>query len=379
MPSPIGSEKRSGDKPDLKNLTLAEMEAFLSRLGKEKYRARQIFKWLYRKGVDRFDDMTDLARSFREEIPALARIGTLDLTDSQTSRDGTKKFLFTLEDGLTVESVLIREKNHWTLCVSTQAGCRMGCRFCLTGRFGLKRNLRPGEIAGQATTLRFRTPEGPDIRNIVMMGMGEPLDNYENVLTAIGILTDDSGPAFSGRRITVSTCGLVPGIAPLSRDATVNLAVSLNAPDDETRTRLMPVNRKYPLKALLAACRAYEMPLRRRITFEYILMEGVNDSVDQAEKLARLLRGIRCKINLIPFNPFPGSEFHRPSENRIDAFRNALIRHQYTAIVRASKGGDILAACGQLSGKVDPAGTVLTPPSRSVRNGENDGKKGKEG
>jgi len=227
----------------------------------------------------------------------------------------------------------------------------MGCRFCLTGTFGLKRNLRPGEIAGQATALRFRTPEGPDIRNIVMMGMGEPLDNYDNVVRAIRILTDDSGPGFSSRRITVSTCGLVPGILPLSRDAAVNLAVSLNAPDNETRSRLMPINRKYPLETLLAACRDYEMPLRRRITFEYILMGGVNDSMEQAGKLARLLQGVRCKINLIPFNEFPGSEFRRPPDDRIDAFRNVLIDHRYTAILRASKGADILAACGQLSGR----------------------------
>jgi len=351
MPSPNVSGTSSGDKPDLKNLTLAELEDFLSRLGKEKYRARQIFKWMYRKGVDRFEEMTDLARSFREEIPSAARIGALELAEGKTSQDGTRKFLFILEDGLTVESVLIREKNHWTLCVSTQAGCRMGCRFCLTGTFGLKRNLRPGEIAGQATALRFRTPEGPDIRNIVMMGMGEPLDNYDNVLKAIRILTDDSGPGFSSRRITVSTCGLVPGILPLSRDAAVNLAVSLNAPDNETRSRLMPVNRKYPLETLLTACRDYEMPLRRRITFEYILMGGVNDSMEQAGKLARLLRGVRCKINLIPFNEFPGSEFRRPPDDRIDAFRNVLIDHRYTAILRASKGADILAACGQLSGR----------------------------
>ena len=351
MPSPIVLETKLRDKPDLKNLTLAELEEFLSRLGKEKYRARQIFKWMYRKGVDRFEDMTDLARSFRDEIQSLGRIGTLELTESRTSRDGTRKFLFTLEDGLTVESVLIREKNHWTLCVSTQAGCRMGCRFCLTGTFGLKRNLLPGEIAGQATSLRFRTPEGPDIRNIVMMGMGEPLDNYKNVLKAIGILTNDIGPGFSGRRITVSTCGLVLGILPLSRDASVNLAVSLNASDNETRSRLMPVNGKYPVETLLAACRDYEMPLRRRITFEYILIGGVNDSVEQAEKLARLLRGIRCKLNLIPFNEFPGSEFRRPSDDRIDAFRKVLIDHRYTAILRASKGADILAACGQLSGR----------------------------
>lgn len=354
MPSQNVSPENSGDRPDLKHMTLPEMEEFLSHLGREKYRARQVFKWMYRKGTVRFEEMTDLARSFREEISSLARIGTVEIADSTTSRDGTRKFLYTLEDGLTVESVLLRERNHWTLCVSTQAGCRMGCRFCLTGTFGLKRNLRPGEITGQVTALRLGIPEGPDIRNLVLMGMGEPLDNYDNVLRAIRILTDDCGHGFSNRRITVSTCGLAPAIPDLSRDSAVNLAVSLNAPDDETRNRLMPINRKYPLAALLAACRDYEMPLRRRITFEYILIKGVNDSVAQAQELARLLRGVRCKINLIPFNEFPESEFRRPADEEIEAFRNVLVDRNFTAIVRAGKGLDILAACGQLSGRRRP-------------------------
>lgn len=354
MPSPNVSRESSGDRPDLKNMTLPEMEGFLSGLGREKYRARQIFKWIYQKGAVRFEEMTDLARSFREEIASLARIGSVEIIESRTSRDGTRKFLYALEDGLTVESVLLRERNHWTLCVSTQAGCRMGCRFCLTGTFGLKRNLLPGEITGQVTALRLGIPEGPEIRNLVMMGMGEPLDNYDNLIKAVRILMDDCGHGFAGRRITVSTCGLAPAIPALSRDAPVNLAVSLNAPDDDTRSRLMPVNRKYPLETLLASCRDYEMPLRRRITFEYILMKGVNDSVEQAGELATLLRRVRCKINLIPFNEFPGSEFRRPSDDRIEAFRNVLIERNFTAIVRAGKGLDILAACGQLSGRRRP-------------------------
>ena len=232
----------------------------------------------------------------------------------QTSQDGTKKVLFRLEDGCFIESVLIPGKNHWTACLSTQVGCRMGCKFCLTGRQGLKRNLQPAEITGQLTRLQFQTPEGPDINNIVLMGMGEPLDNYENVLKAITIITSDPGPGFSNRKLTLSTCGLAPLIGQLGKDISINLAVSLNAADNKTRSALMPINKKYPLAALLAACRDYPMPGRRMLTFEYILMAGVNDSPADAEKLARLLKGIHCKINLIAFNEFPDVEIPDPQD-----------------------------------------------------------------
>ena len=335
---------------DLKNMTLEEIATFISRQGKEKYRARQIVKWLYQYGATSFDEMTNISKKCRAELRETARISSLPIEKAQESVDGTKKFLFRLEDGYCIESVLIREKNHWTICISTQAGCNMGCRFCLTGKYGLKRNLLPSEIVNQIMCLRFNTPEGTNIKNIVMMGMGEPLANYENVLKAIDIITTDACAAFSTRRITVSTCGIAPMIEKLGQDSSVNLAVSLNAPDDDTRSHLMPINRKYPLKTLLEACRNFPMPRRRRITFEYILIDGVNDSVEQAEQLAALMRGVRCKFNLIPFNEFPGSDFKTPSEKRIDDFRNVLIRHNYTAVIRASKGRDILAACGQLRG-----------------------------
>ena len=338
------------DTPNLNGMSLDEIEGFIARLGKKKYRARQIMKWIHRSGAVSFDEMTNLSKAFREEISTLARITRPVIEEIQESEDGTKKVLFRLEDDCLIESVLIRERNHWTQCISTQAGCAMGCRFCLTGRHGLKRNLLPSEIVGQVTSLRFNTPEGDDIKNIVMMGMGEPLANYENVLTAIGIITSDTGPGFSKRKITVSTCGITPMIRRLGEDASVNLAVSLNAPDDRRRTYLMPVNKKFPLKGLIDACRHYPMPRRRMITFEYILMDGVNDSAQDARELASLLRGVHCKFNLIPFNEFPGSDFKRPPDKKVRAFQDILIQEHYTTMTRPSKGGDILAACGQLSG-----------------------------
>jgi len=337
------------DKPNLKDMSLTEIEDFIASLGKEKYRAKQIVKWLHQHGATTFGEMTSLAGDFRTRLSEIARIGQPEIVKIQTSQDGTKKILFKLEDGLFIESVLIPGKNHWTLCVSTQAGCRMACSFCLTGKHGFRRNLLPSEITGQITMLRFNTPEGKDIKNIVMMGMGEPLDNYENTLKALGIITSELGPVFSQRRVTISTCGLTPMIRRLGKDICVNLAVSLNAPDNETRSLLMPVNRKYPLEGLLKACRDYPMPRRRRLTFEYVLMEGVNTSADDAERLSRLLRGIRCKLNLIPLNEFPGSPFKTPSEEDVNTFREILIKHHYTAIIRAGKGSDILAACGQLA------------------------------
>jgi len=342
--------KNYHDKPNLNDLSLDEIEGFIARLGKEKYRARQIMKWIHRSGVTTFDEMTNLSKVFREEIQKLARISLPLIEEIRESKDGTKKALFRLEDGCFIEGVLIRERNHWTQCVSTQAGCAMGCRFCLTGRYGLERNLSPSEIAGQITALRFNTPEGSNIKNIVMMGMGEPLANYKNTLKAIDIITSDAGAGFSKRKITVSTCGITPMIRRLGEDVSVNLAVSLNAPDDRRRSYLMPVNKKFPLKGLIDACRDYPMPRRRMITFEYILMDGVNDSEEDAKMLASLLREVHCKFNLIPFNEFPGSEFKRPPDKRVRAFHDILVQEHYTTMTRPSKGDDISAACGQLRG-----------------------------
>jgi 23S rRNA (adenine2503-C2)-methyltransferase len=344
-------EKKYPVKPNLKDMSLEEIEVFISNFGKEKYRARQLMKWLYQLNAGSFEEMTNLSKAFRIQIQELARIADPEIERTQISKDGTKKILFRLEDGLFIESVLIPGKNHWTICVSTQAGCRMGCTFCMTGKQGFTRNLLPSEITGQITMLRTNMPEGDNIKNIVMMGMGEPLANYENTVKAIRIITSDFGFGFSNRKITVSTCGIAPMIGQLGKDICVNLAISLNAPDNETRSALMPVNKKYPLETLLAACRNYPMPGRRMLTFEYILIAGINDSPEDARKLAQLLKGIRCKLNLIAFNEYPGSTFRTPSEEKIKAFQHVLLNLHYTSIIRVSKGSDILAACGQLSGQ----------------------------
>ena len=336
--------------PNLLDFTMEEMETFISALGKEKFRAPQIMKWLYQSGSITFEQMTTLSRDFRTKLSKIARIDRPQIVKIQESKDGTKKALLRLEDGLYIESVLIPGKNNWTICVSTQAGCAMDCKFCFTARQGFKRNLKPSEIVGQLVTMRFETPEGPDIKNIVMMGMGEPLANYNNILKAIKNFTCDFGMGFSNRKITVSTCGLAPQIIQLGKDICINLAVSLNAHDNETRNRLMPINKKYPLEILLDACRRYPMPGRRLLTFEYILIDGINSSVQDAKKLAALLKDLRCKLNLIVFNEYPETSFKSPSLKTVKDFQQTLIDHHYTTMLRKSKGCDILAACGQLSG-----------------------------
>ncbi len=344
-------QNQASSKVNLKDLSLKDLERFLATLGKEKYRAGQIVRWLYQQGATSIAEMTNLSKHFREKLEAVATVSSLEIVTVQAASDGTKKILYRLSDGLTVESVVIPEKNHPTLCVSTQAGCRMGCAFCLTGKGGLKRNLLPSEITDQITQAIHKLPEGKDINNIVLMGMGEPLDNYDNVVKAIEIISSDIGLSFSGRKVTLSTCGLAPMIERLGEDVCVNLAISLNATDNATRDRLMPINKAYPIEQLLRACKDYEMPRRRRITVEYILIEGVNASVADAQRLAKLLRGVRCKINLIAYNEHPGALFKSPSAETIENFRKELIRHNYTAVVRKSKGREILAACGQLSGQ----------------------------
>ncbi|MBN1470882.1 MAG: 23S rRNA (adenine(2503)-C(2))-methyltransferase RlmN [Syntrophaceae bacterium] len=336
--------------PNLLDFTQEELQDFISALGKEKFRAQQIMKCLYQSGSTSFDEMTTLSRDFRLRLAEIAVINRPHIVKVQTSADGTKKALLRLKDGLFIESVLIPGKNNWTICVSTQAGCAMDCKFCLTARQGFKRNLNPSEITGQILTLKNEMPGCPEIKNIVMMGMGEPLTNYDNVVKAIKNITGDFGMGFSNRKVTVSTCGLAPQIIRLGKDICINLAVSLNAHDNDTRSRLMPVNKKYPLEILLEACKQYPMPGRRLLTFEYILIEGVNASVKDAKKLAALLKGQRCKLNLIIFNEYPGSPFKSPSPKAVQTFQQTLIDSHYTTMLRASKGSDILAACGQLSG-----------------------------
>ncbi|PKN68851.1 MAG: 23S rRNA (adenine(2503)-C(2))-methyltransferase RlmN [Deltaproteobacteria bacterium HGW-Deltaproteobacteria-12] len=338
--------------PNLLDLTLEEIEEFISSLGKEKFRARQIMKCLYQSGNLSFAEMTTISREFRSSLAAISRIGRPEVVKILEAKDGTRKALLRLEDGLFIESVLIPGKSNWTICLSTQAGCAMGCQFCLTARQGWKRNLLPSEITGQIIALQQEPSAVPQIKNIVMMGMGEPLANYDNTLKAIKNLTCDFGLGFSNRKITVSTCGLAPQIVQLGKDICINLAVSLNAPDNAVRSSLMPVNKKYPLEILLDACKRYPMPGRRLLTFEYILIDGLNSSVYHAEKLAALLGNQRCKLNLIVFNEFPGSPYKAPPRKDVEAFQNILIKKHFTTILRASKGSDILAACGQLSGSM---------------------------
>jgi len=337
-------------KVDLLGLDSSEIARWSESQGFDPYRGRQIRQWIYKKWVRSFDEMTNLPRSLRALLQVKASIQSLRILQSFTSRDGTKKYLFLLDDGSLIESVLIPERDHFTLCISSQAGCAMGCAFCLTGKDGLRRNLTAGEIIDQVIQVKGSMEEPDRLTNIVMMGMGEPLANYGPVLTAIRNLIGEDAMNFSHRKVTVSTCGLVCGMKKLGQDTTVNLAVSLNAADDETRSRLMPINRKYPLNSLLSACRDFPLPNRRMITFEYILISGVNDSDRDAFNLAKLLSGLRGKINLIPLNSHPGIDMSPPSEERILRFQEILVQNHFTAIVRKSKGRDIMAACGQLSG-----------------------------
>jgi 23S rRNA (adenine2503-C2)-methyltransferase len=335
---------------NLKDLDLTETEVWVQELGLEPYRAGQIRNWLFKGLVSSFEEMTNLSKSVRAVLAEKGSLQSLEEDAVQVSRDGTRKHLFRLPDGEFIETVLIPERGHYTLCISSQAGCAMGCRFCLTGEQGLKRNLGPSEIVEQVIQVKRSMAEPDRLTNIVLMGMGEPLANYDAVLKALGNLIHPDGMNFSHRRVTLSTCGLVPQMRKLGRDITVSLAVSLNAADNQTRSSLMPVNRRYPLESLMAACRDFPLPTGRRITFEYILMEGVNDRPEDAVRLADLLSGLRAKINLIALNPHPGLDITPSPPERIVAFQEILIRNHFTAIIRKSKGQDISAACGQLSG-----------------------------
>ena len=340
------------NKADILEFTRDQLVSWLAEREIAAYRADQIQKWIYLRQADNFDFMTDLSKDIRSMLSQQFKIGRLETELVETSRDGSSKYLFKLNDGKRIESVLIPERDHYTLCVSSQVGCAQDCRFCLSAVGGFERNLSRGEIVAQVRDIKKDLGEQKRLTNIVFMGMGEPLANYKNLVSAIGILTDnDVGLRFASRRVTVSTAGLVPKITALGRDTRVNLAVSLNATDNKTRNRLMPINRKYPLEKLMEACRQYLPAPGRRITFEYILIKGINDSVDDAERLAKLLRPIRCKVNLIPLNTYEGCDFERPAEAVIQAFYDILFAKNYTVIIRRSKGQDISAACGQLKAR----------------------------
>ena len=295
--------------------------------------------------------MSNLSKEFRRELADCAIISDLEPEVVEVSRDGTRKYLFRLADGNTIESVLIPEEDRNTLCISSQVGCAMACKFCLTGSFKLIRNLSTAEIVNQVCAVKREV----EVKNIVLMGMGEPLANLENVIRALKIITCDDGLQFSTRRVTVSTAGLVPEMDILGKAVTVNLAVSINATTDEQRDRLMPINRKYPLKDLLAACKRFPLPARRMITFEYVMIKEVNDSLDDAKRLVKLISGIPCKVNLIPFNEHEGCTFKKPDQEAIDRFHKYLLDKHFTVITRSSRGTDISAACGQLKGRFEKA------------------------
>jgi 23S rRNA (adenine2503-C2)-methyltransferase len=371
-------------RPDLRSLSLEELSALLAELGERPFRARQLFRWLHHKGAASLEEMTDLPRPLRARLGEAAQLTTLALDAMQVSVDGTRKYRFRTWDGKLIESVYMpdepgdqpfdpdeddddsaagpapRKRVRRTLCVSTQVGCAMGCGFCLTATMGLVRNLTPGEIADQVYRVNAelrglaavnRTPIDPQrpLTNLVYMGMGEPLHNFVNVKRSLELLLHSDGANFSHRHVTVSTSGLVPNIQRLGEETQVKLAVSLNATTDEQRAKLMPVDRKWNIAALLEACRKFPMKYGRRITFEYVLLRGVNDTDEDAHRLAGLLAGLPAKVNLIPYNENPGLAFGDPGAERVAAFRRALEQRGFAAMVRKNRGRDISAACGQLA------------------------------
>jgi 23S rRNA (adenine2503-C2)-methyltransferase len=343
--------------PNLFGLDRAGLRALFEQLGEKPWRADQVMKWMYHRHVTDFDAMTDLGKALRAKLQAAVCIQPPNVLFEKQSADGTHKWLIGMDGGNAIETVFIPDKGRGTLCVSSQVGCGLNCDFCSTGKQGFNRNLSAAEIIGQVWVAARALGNVPHhqrkLTNVVMMGMGEPLLNFDNVVTAMSIMRDDLGFGLANKRVTLSTAGLVPMIDRLSDESDVSLAVSLHAPSDELRTRLVPLNRKYPIEVLLAACQRYaERRPRTSITFEYTLMDGVNDQPEHARQLIKLMRRLPSKVNLIPFNPFPGTEYQRPSESAIRAFQKILLDAGVLTTVRRTRGDDIDAACGQLKGQV---------------------------
>jgi 23S rRNA (adenine2503-C2)-methyltransferase len=336
-------------RPDLANLDRAALEQAFDAAGLPRFRARQVFRWMYVKGETDFAQMSDLPRDLRVQLAHQFQITTPRVVREDRSTDGTRKFLLELGDGRRIEAVYIPDTPKQTFCISSQVGCAMDCDFCLTGKMGFSRNLTPGEMTGQVRVLADATGLRDKPFNIVLMGMGEPLHNYDNVLTAVRILADEQGFRIPPRRVTLSTVGIVPGLERLAAEELMpNLAISLHATTDEQRDRLVPVNRKYPLERLLEACRRFPASRHRRVTFEYVLLNNVNDTPDDARRLVTLLTGLKAKVNLLPLNAAPGIPYERPSDERVNRFAQILANHGVTVSVRKSRGRDIRAACGQL-------------------------------
>ena len=346
-------------KINLLGLSPAKMEAFFADMGEKKFRAQQMLKWIHQFGQPDFHSMTNMSKELRQRISDVAEIRLPEVVYEDFSKDGTRKWVMRVDGGSAIETVYIPEKDRGTLCVSSQIGCSLDCSFCSTGKQGFNRDLSVAEIIGQVyvAAMSFHEPgerRERKITNVVMMGMGEPLLNFDNVVDAMQLMMDDNAYGLSKRRVTLSTSGVVPMLDKLGDVIDVSLAVSLHAPNDELRNQLVPLNKKYPLKELLAATNRYldKLADRRKATIEYTLMEGINDELEHAEQLAKLLRDTPCKINLIPFNPFPNSGYKRPSNNRVYRFRDYLLSQNYIVTIRSTRGDDIDAACGQLVGRV---------------------------
>ena len=360
MPADALSARCLDTMPDSPKINLLDFDRdglveFFTARGEKPFRATQLMKWIYGMGVTDFESMTNISKPLRAGLAADAAIRLPEIAEDNQSEDGSRKWLFRLDDGNCIETVYIPETDRGTLCVSSQVGCMLNCSFCSTATQGFNRNLSTGEIIAQvwmAVNLLGQTSDGPRlVTNVVMMGMGEPLLNYDNVISAMRIMLDDFGYGLSKRRVTLSTAGVVPAIKQLREDCDVSLAVSLHAPDDALRNELVPLNRKYPIRELLDTCKAYVGEGRRRVTFEYVMLAGVNDSDSHARALVKCLKGVPAKVNLIPFNPFPTTRYQRSEELRIDRFFEILNRAGIVTITRRTRGDDIDAACGQLAGR----------------------------
>lgn len=344
-------------KTNLLGLAPSAMQTYFAELGEKPFRAGQVLQWIHQYGVDSFDAMTNLSKSLRTRLQETAEIRGPEIALDQTAADGTRKWLLRLHDGNCIEAVFIPEAERGTLCVSSQVGCTLNCSFCATGHQGFNRNLETHEVIAQmwvANRALGRDPKGERIiTNVVLMGMGEPLLNFDNVIPAVKILLDDLGYGLSRRRVTLSTAGMVPMLDRLREECPVSLAVSLHAPNDALRNQLVPLNRKYPIAVLLEACKRYvEGDARRRVTFEYVMLAGVNDSVEHARELVKILEGVPAKVNLIPFNSFPQTQYKRSDAASIARFRDVLMEANLTTMTRKTRGDDIDAACGQLAGRI---------------------------
>lgn len=348
------------ERTNLLGMPLAKLQAFFIDLGEKPFRAQQLMKWIHHAGVDDFDEMSNLGKNLREKLKQIAEIRAPEIVSQQDSIDGTRKWAIRVEGGGLVESVLIPEGNRGTLCVSSQVGCSLDCSFCSTGKQGFQRDLTAAEIIGQVWLAlksydAFQPGKGRKVTNVVMMGMGEPLLNFDNVVDAMDLMLEDLAYGISKRRVTLSTSGVVPALDRLAQCSEVSLAVSLHAPNDELRDQLVPINRKYPIAVLLASARNYidqQKDKKRVVTIEYTLIAGVNDQPQQAVELAQLLKDFPCKINLIPFNTFAQSNYERPSGNAVSRFWQVLVDAGHIVTVRTTRGDDIDAACGQLVGEV---------------------------